>query len=97
MSVGGKGVISVTANIVPDLMNEMIQAYENGDHEKALFVHNKLEGLNKILFIETNPIPIKMAMNFMGFDVGGFRLPLCGMSREHQEDLKSVLKEYDLI
>ena len=78
-------------------MNEMINAFENGDHARALSLHQKLEGLNKILFIETNPIPIKSAMNLMGFDMGGFRLPLCEMSRDHQEDLKRVLKEYDLI
>lgn len=97
LAVGGKGVISVTANIVPEVMNQMIDAFENGDHAQALSIHQKLEALNKVLFIETNPIPIKTAMNMMGFEVGGFRLPLCEMSREHQEDLKTVLKMYDLI
>jgi 4-hydroxy-tetrahydrodipicolinate synthase len=97
LSVGGKGVISVTANVVPDLMSEMVQAFERNDHARALSIHNKLETLNKVLFIETNPIPIKTAMNLMGFDMGGFRLPLCEMSAAHEKELQAVLKEYGLI
>jgi len=97
LSVGGKGVISVTANIVPDMISEMVQAFEKNDHTKALSIHNRLETLNKVLFIETNPIPIKTAMNLMGFDMGGFRLPLCEMSRSHEEELTKVLVNYDLI
>jgi 4-hydroxy-tetrahydrodipicolinate synthase len=97
LSVGGKGVISVTANIVPDLLSEMVRAFERNDHAKALSIHNKLEALNKVLFVETNPIPIKTAMNLMGFEMGGFRLPLCEMSSVHERELKAVLKEFDLI
>lgn len=97
LSVGGKGVISVTANIVPDLMNEMIKAYESGEHNRALAFHKKLEGLNKVMFIETNPIPIKTAMNLMGFKMGGFRLPLCEMSELNEKKLKMILKEYRLV
>jgi 4-hydroxy-tetrahydrodipicolinate synthase len=97
LSIGGKGVISVTANIVPDLLSEMVRAFERNDHAKALSIHNKLEALNKVLFVETNPIPIKTAMNLMGFEMGGFRLPLCEMSSVHERELKAVLKEFDLI
>jgi len=97
LSVGGKGVISVTANIVPDRIKEMIQAFEKCDSQRALELNLKLEELNKVLFIETNPIPIKTAMNLMGFEVGGFRLPLCEMSETNLKKLKIVLQKYQLI
>lgn len=97
LSVGGKGVISVTANIVPDLLSEMVQAFERNDYAKTLSIHNNLEALNKVLFIETNPIPIKTAMNLMGFEMGGFRLPLCKMSSANETILKAVLREYGLV
>jgi len=97
LSVGGKGVISVTANIVPDRIKEMIQAFEKCDSQRALELNLKLEELNKVLFIETNPIPIKTAMNLMGFEVGGFRLPLCEMSETNLNKLKIVLQKYQLI
>jgi len=97
LSVGGKGVISVTANIVPDLLSEMVRAFERNDHAKALSIHNKLEALNKVLFVETNPIPIKTAMNLMGFEMGGFRLPLCERFPAHEKELTAVLQEHELV
>jgi 4-hydroxy-tetrahydrodipicolinate synthase len=97
LSVGGKGVISVSANIVPDQINGMIDAYIQGNTKKSLELHHKLENLNKILFIETNPIPIKTAMNLMGFEVGGFRLPLCEMNEGNRIKLRAVLEQYQLI
>ncbi len=97
LSVGGKGVISVTANIVPDKIKEMIHAFFQGNLERSLELHQKLEDLNRVLFLETNPIPIKTAMNLMGFEVGGFRLPLCEMSTANLERLRLVLRTYQLI
>jgi 4-hydroxy-tetrahydrodipicolinate synthase len=97
LSVGGKGVISVSANIVPGKVKEMITAFEDCDRNRALELHQKLEDLNKVLFVETNPIPIKTAMNLMGFNVGGFRLPLCEMAKHNQEKLAAVLNSYQLI
>ncbi|GAB4379799.1 MAG: 4-hydroxy-tetrahydrodipicolinate synthase [Calditrichia bacterium] len=97
LAVGGKGVISVTANIVPARVKEMIQAFMAGDRVRALELHQRLEDLNQALFLETNPIPIKTAMNLMGFEVGGFRLPLCEMSERNRERLKAVLQSYQLI
>ena len=97
LSVGGKGVISVSANIVPGKVKEMITAFEDCDRTRALELHQKLEDLNKVLFVETNPIPIKTAMNLMGFNVGGFRLPLCEMAKHNQEKLAAVLNSYQLI
>ncbi len=97
MSLGGKGVISVSSNIVPGKMKEMIRAMEEGNNKHAQELHQHLEELNNALFLETNPIPIKTAMNLMGLDVGGFRLPLCEMSKEHHSELKKVLLKYQLI
>ncbi|MFV9567206.1 4-hydroxy-tetrahydrodipicolinate synthase [Thermoanaerobacter mathranii] len=97
MSLGGLGVISVTANIIPAKIHEMTTAYLNGDIEKARNMQLELNPLNKALFIETNPIPVKTAMNLMGFNVGPLRLPLVEMSDKNLEYLKSVLSKYGLL
>ncbi len=97
LSVGGKGTISVTANIVPDRINEMIDAFSGGNFEKALTIHHQLEPLHKVLFLETNPIPVKTAMNLMGMVVGGFRLPLCEMSDQNKKQLETILRRYELV
>ncbi len=97
LSVGGKGVISVAANIVPAKIKEMIDSFFSCNQKRALDLHHKLEELTSVLFIETNPIPIKTAMNLMGMEVGGFRLPLCEMAPENVQKLKAVLEKYQLI
>lgn len=96
MSLGGLGVISVTANIVPKKVHEMATSYLDGDIDKARKLQLELNPLNKVMFIETNPIPVKTAMNLMGYDVGPLRLPLVDMSEKNLETLKSVLKTYGL-
>jgi 4-hydroxy-tetrahydrodipicolinate synthase len=97
LSVGGQGTISVTANIVPDKINEMIDAFLGGDYRKALNLHHKLEPLHDAMFLETNPIPVKTAMNLMGMNVGGFRLPLCEIGDANKTKLETVLRRYELI
>lgn len=97
LSVGGQGTISVTANIVPDKINEMIDVFLGGDYRKALNLHHKLEPLHDAMFLETNPIPVKTAMNLMGMNVGGFRLPLCEMGDANKKQLETVLRRYELI
>jgi len=97
LAVGGKGVVSVTGNIVPEKLNEMIDAFMVGNTAKALEIHEYLAELNSVLFIETNPIPVKTALNLMGFDVGGFRLPLCELAPENAKRLKIVLRKYGLL
>ncbi|MFZ0391470.1 MAG: 4-hydroxy-tetrahydrodipicolinate synthase [Calditrichia bacterium] len=97
LSVGGRGVVSVTANIVPQKVKALVESFLSGNAGKALQLHHEMEALNKILFIETNPIPIKTAMNLMGFNMGGYRLPLCEMAADHREKLKFHLEKYDLI
>lgn len=94
MSLGGLGVISVTANILPGKIHEMAISYLQGDIEKARDLQLELNPLNKAMFVETNPIPVKTAMNLMGFEVGPLRLPLVDMSDKNLEYLKSVLKKY---
>jgi 4-hydroxy-tetrahydrodipicolinate synthase len=97
LTLGGKGVISVTANIAPKDMADMYNAWENGDIAKARQLHFKLEPLNGSMFIETNPIPVKTALALMGKIEEEFRLPLCRMSDANKEKLKSVLKDAGLI
>jgi len=75
----------------------MIEAFSGGDVEKALAIHHELEPLNAALFLETNPIPVKTAMNLLGMDVGGFRLPLCEMGAENKQKLRAILIEAGLL
>lgn len=92
MAMGGKGVISVVANIAPSLMVEMSHACLEGDFAKATSIQcEKVLPLADVMFMETNPIPVKEAMNLMGMNVGELRMPLCPMSDEHREVLKNAL------
>lgn len=97
IAVGGKGVISVTANIVPKEVHEMAQAAVDGDFEKARELQFALDPLNNALFYETNPIPIKKAMELKGIDTGEMRLPLVEMSPENTEKLKEIMIEYGIL
>jgi len=97
MAVGGKGVISVAANIVPERMVELVEAFNTGDVNKAREIHLRMLPLFSAMFYETNPIPVKVAMNLMGMISDEIRLPLCKMSDENLTKLKTVLKEYGLI
>jgi 4-hydroxy-tetrahydrodipicolinate synthase len=97
MAVGAKGVISVIANIVPQETAMLVDSFLKGDIKKAKEIHYKLLPLMKIMFVETNPIPIKTAMNLAGFDVGELRLPLCDMEENNLKKLKEVLSNFDLM
>ncbi|MFY9268520.1 MAG: 4-hydroxy-tetrahydrodipicolinate synthase [Candidatus Manganitrophaceae bacterium] len=97
MAVGGKGVISVTANIAPAEMAKMTEAALRGDYTEARSLHQKLYPLHQVLFIETNPIPVKAALALMGKCTDEVRLPLCRMSEENLKKLKLALKEYGLL
>ena len=97
MSIGGKGVISVTANIAPKMVHDMCDAYLKGDHKKALEYQLRYNPLNRALFTDVNPIPVKTALNLMGFEAGPLRLPLSDMSENAVEKLKEVLASYSLI
>ncbi len=97
MSLGGKGVISVLANICPKETHDMCAKYMEGDVEASKDLFLKYMPLIKTLFIEVNPIPVKTAMNLMGFNVGGFRMPLCEMVPENLSKLESLLRDYKLL
>jgi 4-hydroxy-tetrahydrodipicolinate synthase len=97
LAVGAKGVITVTANIEPAGMAAMMDVFEKGNLERAKQLHYQMYPLFNILFIETNPIPVKAALGLMGKASGEARLPLCPMSESNLEKLKKCLKEYGLI
>ena len=94
LSLGGKGVISVAANIIPNELKEMYDSFVKGDIARAREIHYNLSPLFRALFIETNPIPIKSACNMMGLAAGNLRLPLANLSKEHEDILRSTLKRY---
>lgn len=97
MSLGGKGVISVLANVVPKEVHEMTKAYLNGECKKALDIQIETLNLSNSLFLETNPIPVKTALNLMGKEVGPLRLPLYEMDETLKETLVKNLKNHNLI
>lgn len=96
LSIGGIGVISVVANIVPHDVANLVSAFEKGDLKKARDLHYKLLPLIKAVFLETNPIPVKTAMGLLGMCEPDLRLPMCPMSAENLEKLKKALKDYGL-
>lgn len=98
MSVGSKGVISVVSNIVPKQMTEMTGAALAGDYVKAFTVHKELFSLMKTLMkVETNPSPIKTAMNLMGLNMGELRLPLTEPNAEGKAAIEKLLKKLGLV
>ncbi|MEZ4357663.1 MAG: 4-hydroxy-tetrahydrodipicolinate synthase [Eubacteriales bacterium] len=91
MSVGGLGVISVTANVAPKEVHDMATAYLNKDLDTAKKLQFMLNPLSAALFSDVNPIPVKTALRLMGFDMGELRLPLCDMSYDKLDKLKVEL------
>lgn len=97
MSVGARGVISVTANVVPHLVRDMVHAVFDGNFSLAKKIHRELVPLSDVLFIETNPIPVKTALAMMGKIRKEFRLPLCVMKKENEEKLRRVLEKMGIL
>ena len=97
LSIGGSGVISVWANIMPRACHDMVMDYLEGRREQAAAAAVKYLDLMNGLFMEVNPIPVKTALNLMGKDVGPFRLPLCGMTEAHTAQLRGLLEEAGLL
>lgn len=97
MAIGGVGIISVVANIIPRDVADMTAAFDKGDLNKAGDLHYKMLPLIKAVFIETNPIPVKTAMGLMKLCEPDMRLPLCEMMPENKEKLVKAMKEYRLI
>ena len=97
LALGGIGVISVLANIVPKAVHEMVMSYLTGDTNKSLSLQLEYLKLANDLFIETNPIPVKTALNLMGKEAGDLRLPLYEMDENNKAILCSTLQNYSLI
>jgi len=97
MAVGGKGVITVTANLVPTKMAELVNAFRDGRLEAARAMHYELYPLFTALFYETNPIPVKEALHLMGKIAPEIRLPLCPMGNDNKAKLLTVLKAAGLV
>lgn len=97
LSLGGVGVISVVANIIPRHVASMVSAFEKGDIDGARDLHYKMLPLVKAMFMETNPIPVKTAMGLMGMCSPALRLPMCEMSPDNKKRLVGELKNYKLI
>lgn len=97
LSIGGIGIISVVANIVPRDVANLVIEFEKGNLKKAQEIHYKLLPLIKAMFIETNPIPVKTAMGLLGMCEPDLRLPMCSMLPENLEKVKKALKDYGLL
>lgn len=97
LSIGGRGVVSVVSHLVGEQMQEMINAFGSGNTSLAASLHRKLFPLMKGLFMDTNPVPVKAALNYLGFAVGGTRPPLVGLSEEKEGRLKDLLREAKLL
>ncbi len=97
LSLGGKGVISVLSNVMPRETHDICAKFLNGDAKGSAELQLKLLDLCNNLFIDVNPIPVKEALNLMGWDVGECRLPLCSMDEVAREKLATVMKKHGLI
>ena len=96
LSLGGKGVISVLANVAPKETHEICESYFHGDTNRSLTLQLKSLNLIEQLFSEVNPIPVKKAMHFIGYEVGDPRLPLTKLSKENSAKLLAAINEYGL-
>lgn len=97
LSIGGRGVISVVANVAPKLVVSMVEAFRNGDMESARELHLALAPLIRAMFLETNPIPVKKAVELIGLPAGNLRLPLAPISPDNEKKLKIALNDLHLI
>ncbi|MDI6811541.1 MAG: dihydrodipicolinate synthase family protein, partial [archaeon] len=97
MSLGGKGVISVAANIAPKEMSAMVDAMFKGVMDKAMEINLRLYPLFDAMFLETNPIPVKKAAELMGLPSGHVRLPLGALSEANVEKLRKVLERLGML
>jgi len=97
LAIGGSGVVSVIANIVPRETGDLVHAALDGDWKRARDLHYRLFPLARAAFLETNPIPIKEAMAMAGMLEPEFRLPMCRMSDANRDKLRAILKPYGLI
>ena len=93
LSLGGIGVISVLANVVPQQTHQLVREYLNGNIKKSLELQLQYLELIDSLFCEVNPMPVKAAMQMLGYEVGGLRLPLTRLEKRHEVVLSDALKK----
>ncbi|MDD3591938.1 MAG: 4-hydroxy-tetrahydrodipicolinate synthase [Sulfurovum sp.] len=98
LASGGKGVTSVTSNLLPDIKSKLVKAALSGDYQTAKAINEELIDINKVLFCESNPIPIKAAMYIAGLiDTLEYRLPLVAPSTENMKKIEAVMKKYTIV
>lgn len=97
LSLGGKGVISVTSNLMPKEKHDEVALYLAGKQGEALAIQQRILAFEKALFMDVNPIPVKEALNIMGFNAGECRLPLASMSAEQVEKLRAAMLPLGLV
>ena len=97
LSVGGHGVISVAANVVPKYISDICSFFQNNEVEKAEEINDKLKNLYDLLFIQSNPIPVKWMMYKMGLIQNVLRLPLVELDRKYQEIMFSEMLKLELL
>lgn len=97
LALGGKGVISAVANIIPKDTHDIVELFMKGDMESSRNLQFNMLNLIKAIFCEVNPIPVKEALNLMGMECGGFRAPLCEMDKNNKDYLINEMKKYGLI
>lgn len=95
--MGGNGTITVTGNVAPKLVHDMIMAAISGDAETALVLDHKLAGLHKHLFVQANPIPVKWAVAEMGLMAKGIRLPLTWLTEDCYDTVRQAMRQADII
>ena len=96
LSLGGKGVISVLSNIAPKETHDMCEKFFEGDIKGSAELQLKAIPLVEQLFCEVNPIPVKKAMQLIGMDCGGLRMPLTELTKAHEESLAKAMKDFGL-
>lgn len=96
LSIGASGVVSIASHLVGNDIKAMLNAFANGDNHRALELHRYLMSMFKGLFITTNPIPVKEALNMLGMQLGSFRLPLCNANQSELEFISELLAKYML-
>jgi len=97
LSVGGKGLISVVANVIPKDTHDMVTSWLNGDHETALRMQLRMLNFCRASMCEVNPIPIKTALKLLGYEAMHYRMPLCDMEDANLERLRKSMQEYGLL
>lgn len=97
LALGAQGVVSIASHLIGPQIKQMLNAFANGDVKESQSLHNQLFAMFKGLFITTNPVPVKEALNLIGMEVGGVRLPMCGANEGEINQLKQLLANYQLL